>query len=110
MSPSATAALKAAPLTVSIPVSIQLTYDLTISKAQAKKLVKEYLDPDETWEDQYENALSTFVQMEVADDLAEVIVNMFDSKVKLSQLPAELTLREESLQDIEVDLEYVEVG
>ena len=90
-----------------IPIGIQLNYEVSLTPAQAKKLAAEYRDPDESWEDQMNDCIQSFVEMELADELQDQIATSLPSIVKVDPLPSFLQLK--NTDDIEVEIEYVEV-
>lgn len=109
MSPSATTATKAEQIKVSFELGLTATYTFTLSPSQAKRLVKDYLDPDESWEDEQETCIETFTEVELEEPLTTAVAEMLQSTIKLKQLPVAFQIDESSVDVINEGI-TVEVG
>ena len=60
---------------IRVPFTAAGAYDLELTKAAAKAICAEYLDPDEKWEDQAEHTLETALEGAIEELFNEHLLN-----------------------------------
>ena len=60
---------------IRVPFTAAGAYDLELTKAAAKAICAEYLDPDEKWEDQAEYTLETALEGAIEELFNEHLLN-----------------------------------
>ena len=82
-------------------------YELELTKAAAKAICADYLDPDESWADQAEHCLETALEGAIEDLLNEHLLNfpaVINSKLEGRAIALKL---DESSSSLEI--EYLEI-
>ena len=69
------AALAAPGYRIRVPFTACSAYELELTKAAAKAICTDYLDPDESWADQAEHTLETALEGVIEDLLNEHLLN-----------------------------------
>ena len=69
------AALAAPGYRIRVPFTACGAYELELTKAAAKAICADYLDPDESWADQAEHTLETALEGAIEDLLNEHLLN-----------------------------------
>jgi hypothetical protein len=107
--PAAALAAKPPGYTVKTEVTITCAYTLELSKAAAKAICADWIDPNEKWDDQDESVIETAMESLLEGDLSavlsEVLPMVIATKVEGKQV--KLTLAADS---VSVDLETPEVA
>ena len=70
---------------IRVPFTAAGAYDLELTKAAAKAICADYLDPDEAWADQDEHCLETALETALEDLLNEHLLNfpaVINSKIE----------------------------
>ena len=92
---------------IRVPFTAAGAYDLELTKAAAKAICADYLDPDEKWEDQAEHTLETALEGAIEDLLNEHLLNVpavINSKIEGRAIALKLDASTPT-----VELEYLEV-
>ena len=89
--PTATPAAKAARTEVSISTSLQVPYTCGLSRSGVKKLVADYIDPDD--KDDLEGVLETYLECVIQDALLEYLLEALPSVIELDTPDGPFTLK-----------------
>ena len=92
---------------IRVPFTAAGAYDLELTKAAAKAICADYLDPDEKWDDQAEHTLETALAGAIEDLLNEHLLNfpaVINSKIEGRAIALKLDASTPT-----VELEYLEV-
>ena len=92
---------------IRVPFTAAGAYDLELTKAAAKAICSEYLDPDEKWEDQAEYTLETALEGAIEELFNEHLLNfpaVINSKLEGRAIALKL---DESSSSLEI--EYLEI-
>ncbi len=93
--------------TIRAPFTVQGAYTLDLTKAAAKAICSEWLDPDETWDEQAEHTLETALEAAIEELLNEHLLSFpaaINSKIEGRAITLKLDESASSL-----DLESLEV-
>ena len=92
---------------IRVPFTAAGAYDLELTKAAAKAICADYLDPDEKWEDQAEHTLETALEGAIEELFNEHLLNfpaVISSKIEDRAIALKLDASTPT-----VELEYLEV-
>ena len=92
---------------IRVPFTACGAYELELTKAAAKAICAEYLDPDEKWEDQAEHTLETALEGAIEELFNEHLLNfpaVINSKIEGRALALKFIESSSSLE-----IEYLEV-
>ena len=92
---------------IRVPFTAAGAYDLELTKAAAKAICAEYLDPDEKWEDQAEHTLETALEGAIEELFNEHLLNfpaVINSKIEGRAITLKLDASTPT-----VELEYLEI-
>lgn len=78
---------------VTITASLQVPFEIELSKAKAKKLCAEYMDPDEKGED-LEISLQSFMECEAEDVLVDRLLKAIPGEVEFDHFTLKLNEQE----------------
>ena len=101
------AALAAPGYRIRVPFTACGAYELELTKAAAKAICAEYLDPDEKWEDQAEHTLETALEGAIEELFNEHLLNfpaVINSKIEGRAITLKLDASTPT-----VELEYLEI-
>ena len=92
---------------IRVPFTACGAYELELTKAAAKAICAEYLDPDEKWEDQVEHTLETALEGAIEELFNEHLLNfqaVINSKLEGHAIALKLDASTPT-----VELEYLEI-
>ena len=105
--PTPAAALAAPGYRIRVPFTAAGADDLELTKAAAKAICAEYLDPDEKWEDQAEHTLETALEGAIEELFNEHLLN-FPAVISRKIEDRAIALKLDASTPT-VELEYLEV-
>ena len=92
---------------IRVPFTAAGAYDLELTKAAAKAICADYLDPDEKWEDQAEHTLETALEGAIEELFNEHLLN-FPAVISRKIEDRAIALKLDASTPT-VELEYLEV-
>lgn len=86
-----------------IPVSFSTEYCFTLTRAEAKKLAKEFADPDIKLEEQMADCLRSWAEFTLTNQLREALEEGFPTDVEIEGVDCTL-----KAQHVDIDIDDVD--